>query len=389
MNRACRVVTSEISARILIAAQLQALDEFRWTVIAGDEMRTSLDGVEQVQITMRRELALADFVSFIRLLRYFRANRFAFIQTHTPKASMLALPAARLAGQRTVYTMHGAMYFRGNGRLANLAGWAFERWCCSWAHVVSMQSAEDTEEMPRVHACPKRKVRYQGNGIDLERFTNVPDSSSASNGPSGSNGKQPKCMNDPCVDLPDSNGLPVVLNISRLVKEKGCLDFFALAERLAGKALFVHVGPQERDQRDAVGAGVIDDLSRRQIVHFVGEVNDVRPYLRAADIFVLPSFREGIPRGCMEAAAMGLAVAAYDVRGVREVVPEGFGLLAPRGDIDALTETVTALLDDPAARQAAAKACGAHVRSTFDERLVYERLRVLYAGLLNPDQPVL
>ena len=60
MNRACRVVTSEISARILIAAQLQALDEFRWTVIAGDEMRTSLDGVEQVQITMRREPALAD-----------------------------------------------------------------------------------------------------------------------------------------------------------------------------------------------------------------------------------------------------------------------------------------------------------------------------------------
>ena len=86
---------------------------------------------------------------------------------------------------------------------------------------------------------------------------------------------------------------------------------------------------------------------------------------------------------------MGLAVAAYDVRGVREVVPEGFGLLAPRGDIDALTETMTALLDDPAARQAAAKACGAHVRSTFDERLVYKRLRVLYAGLLNPAQPVL
>ena len=323
--------------------------------MAGDDVRAEQDGVEFVRITMRRELAPSDLRSILALWRFFRTRRFAFVQTHTPKASMLALPAARLAGQRTIYTMHGSMWFRGNGRVANLAGWAFERWCCSWAHLVSMQSAEDTEVLPIVRICPKRKVRLQGNGIDMDRFA-VPVRSADASAESG------------------RRVLPVVLNISRLVAEKGCLDFFALAERLAGRGEFVHVGPTESDQKDAVDPAVVDDLRRRRIVRFVGELSDVRPELFSADLFVLPSFREGIPRACMEAAACGVAVVAYDVRGVREVVPAGLGLLAPRGDLDGLVAIVERLLADPQARAAAARACAEHVRAAFDERSVVDRI---------------
>ena len=361
--RACRVVTSEMSARILIAAQLQAIDEISWTVVAGDAATVELTGVEHVRVAMRRELSWTDATAMVALFRYFRANRFAFVQTHTPKASMLALPAARIAGHRTIYTMHGALYFRGNRRLANVAGWLFERWCCTWAHVVSMQSLEDTEVLPRVLLCPRRKVRYQGNGIDLERFSRPAPPAS-----------------------PIAPRLPVVLNISRLVSEKGCLDFFTVAEHLAGQARFIHVGPTEADQRDAVKASLIRSLGERGIVEFVGEVEDVRPYLADADLFVLPSYREGIPRACMEAAATGVAVVAYDVRGVREVVAPGLGLLAPRGDTTALIAIVSGLLHDPGRRGAAATACEAWVRSRFDERLVYERLRGIYADVLAHDR---
>ena len=312
--------------------------------------------MEQVRVSMSRELSWTDVASAVALLRYFRANRFAFVQTHTPKASMLALPAARLAGHKTVYTMHGALYFRGNRRLPNIAGWLFERWCCSWAHVVGMQSKEDTEVLPRALICPARKVRYQGNGIDFDRFAPRPPS-------------------------PVDARLPVVLNISRLVSEKGCLDFFNVAERLAGQARFLHVGPTEADQRDAVDPSLIRSLEQRGIVEFVGDVRDVRPYLADADLFVLPSYREGIPRACMEAAAMGVAVVAYDVRGVREVVAPGLGLLAPRGDTTALIGIVSGLLHDPRRRAEAAQACETWVRDRFDERLVYDRLRTIYADL--------
>jgi glycosyltransferase involved in cell wall biosynthesis len=353
---ACRVVSSEISARILIAEQVRQLDEYEWTIVGGDEPQGRMPGERYVRIPMSREPAISDLRSFLSLMRWFRANRFAFVQTHTPKASLLGLPAARLAGQRTVYTMHGGLYFKGNGRIANLLGWVFERWCCSWADVVTMQSWEDTQVLPAVKVCAPRKVRYQGNGIVMERFPRRSDP-----GPAG------------------RGELPVVVNISRLVVEKGCLDFFHAAEQLHGRARFVHVGPSENDQADAVDPVVIADLAQRGIVEFVGAVDDVHPWLEAADLFVLPSFREGIPRACIEAAATGLAVVAYDVRGVREVVPASRGLLAPRGDREALTAAIARLIDDRAALAEAAEACCTHARERFDERLVYNRLRTIYA----------
>ncbi len=65
-------------------------------------------------------------------------------------------------------------------------------------------------------------------------------------------------------------------------------------------------------------------------VSFIGAVDDIRPYLAAADVVVLPSYREGMPRVAMEAAAAGRPVVAYDVRGVREVVdPDDRAARAP------------------------------------------------------------
>ena len=91
---------------------------------------------------------------------------------------------------------------------------------------------------------------------------------------------------------------------------------------------------------------------------FVGAVDDIRPYLAAADVVVLPSYREGIPRVAMEAAAAGRPVVAYDVRGVREVIDPGSGLLVPRGDPGRSPAVVEGLLDDPERRADLAAAAG-------------------------------
>ena len=155
------------------------------------------------------------------------------------------------------------------------------------------------EPRGRARSCPgpgsagAGKIRYVGNGVVLDRFT-AP------------------------VDRPASaSARPIVVMVSRLVREKGCTDFLALARTLHGRADFVHVGPVEPDQRDALSAAEI--AAAVGDVSFVGAVDDVRPYLAAADVVVLPSYREGMPRVAMEAAAAGRPVVAYDVRGVREV----------------------------------------------------------------------
>ena len=361
----CRVVTTSLTARVLLANQMRALDDVDWTVVSGDAFDDPPDGVAVEVIPIRREFALSDFTSFLALWKYFRRHRFDFAQTHTPKASFLGLPAARLARTPAIYTIHGALFFRDNGRLANVLGWCFERWCCSWADRVLVQSHEDEHVLPRVRICPKRKLGYVGNGIVLSRFES------------------------PVVPAITSER-PIVMMVSRLVLEKGCQDFLDLAAALSGQADFVHVGPFEHDQSDALSDEAVARATESGTVSFVGGVDDVRPYLASADIVVLPSYREGIPRVVMEAAVMGRTVVAYDIRGVREVLDPTLGLAVPRGDVAALTALVRSLLPDPDRRAELGAACKQWVVSRFSEDLVVDRLEEIYSAIhpLEPASPV-
>jgi len=352
--RGCRVVTTSLTARLLLANQLRSLRDVDWTVVSGDAYDDPPDGAAVKVIPIRREFAPSDLRSFVRLVRYLRRRRFDFVQTHTPKASFLGLPAARLAGSHALYTIHGALYFAGNGRKANLLGWCFERWCCAWAHRVLVQSREDEQALPAARICSRAKLDYIGNGIVMDRFAGpVP----------------PPVMH---------SSLPIVMMVSRLVAEKGCADFLGLARSLAGQARFVHVGPAEHDQSDALAEEEVAEASDSGTVEFVGPVEDVRPYLVSATLVVLPSYREGIPRVAMEATAMGLPVVAYDIRGVREVIDPETGLLAPRGDRLALTNAVEALLKDPDRCTALGDRCRRWVVPRFSEDGVIDRLRAVY-----------
>lgn len=352
------MVTTSLTARLLLANQLRSLPEVDWTVVSGDRYDDPVEGVGVEVVPIRREFALSDFGSFYHLYRYLRAKRFDFVQTHTPKASFLGLPAARLAGGPTLYTIHGALYFTENSRLANVLGWCFERWCCSWATGVLLQSREDMATLPRAGISAAGKMRYVGNGIILERFL------------------------EPVAPAMESDR-PIVVMVSRLVREKGCVDFIELARRLGHRAEFVHVGPNEHDQSDALSDEEVAAATAAG-VRFLGGVDDVRPYLTSATIVVLPSYREGIPRVAMEAAATGRPVAAYDIRGVREVIDPAFGLLARRGDVGALAGIIDGLLDDPDGCVELGRLCRTRVTEKFSEAGVIDRLRAVYAEF-DPD----
>jgi glycosyltransferase involved in cell wall biosynthesis len=217
-----------------------------------------------------------------------------------------------------------------------------------------VQSREDEVVLPKVRICPRRKLAYVGNGIVMDRFS-------------------------PPMPAALQSERPIVVMVSRLVREKGCTDFIDLAASLAGRADFVHVGPYEHDQSDALSDAEV--VAAAGTVTFVGPVEDVRPYLASATVVVLPSYREGIPRVAMEAAAMGRPVAAYDIRGVREVIDPRLGLLAPRGDKKALAGVVEALLKDPDRCSELGLYCREWVTSRFSEDQVVERLRANYASV--------
>ncbi len=115
---------------------------------------------------------------------------------------------------------------------------------------------------------------------------------------------------------------------------------------------------------------------------FVGRVDNVEDYLRAADVFAFPSLFEAMPLSVLEAAACGLPCVASGVGGILDVLDGGSGLLVPPGDADRLADALETLLADAGSRAALGAAARARVVSRFDLDASVERYRALFAELV-------
>ena len=168
---------------------------------------------------------------------------------------------------------------------------------------------------------------------------------------------------------------PVFLQVGRLLRDKGVGEFVEAAkivrERLPD-ARFQLLGPLGADNRTAVPDDEVRAWVEAGWVQYLGEKDDVRPDLAAADCVVLASYREGLPRSLIEAAAMGRPAIATDVPGCRAAVDDGKTgfLCAPRSG-SALAETMLRFAAlDPGARQKMGLAAREKAVREFDQALV-------------------
>ena len=333
--RVAQVATTDVSIRLLLLDQIKALKADGHEVVAVcapgpwvESMRSA--GVTVQTVPMEREIApLDDISSVVALARCFRQHKFDVVHTHTPKAGLIGPIAARLARvPQVVHTVHGLLFHDRMTRLRQTIFWIPEKITATLCDRLLSQSREDMERAVRSWLCDWKKITYLGNGIDVMRFV-----------PPAKYYRDEKLRE---VGLQASDF--VVGSVGRLVKEKGFMELFAAAETLTARCpqiKFVVIGPRETDQDDALDSGYMDYLQRRGVVRFVNWCEDMSQWYAAMDIFVLPSYREGIPRACMEAASMMRPVVASDIRGCREVVLHGdTGLLVPPRDVPRLVEAI-------------------------------------------------
>ena len=167
---------------------------------------------------------------------------------------------------------------------------------------------------------------------------------------------------------------PLVGIVATLRSWKGhrfLLDALASLERPALRLAIVGDGPQ----REALGAQV-DRLGIGERVLFAGNRDDVAPWMRAFDVFCLPSYaNEGVPQSLMQAMACGLPVITTAVGSIPEIVTDGInGVVVPVQDTQALARALAALLDDPARRAALGARALADARERFGEERMVERM---------------
>jgi glycosyltransferase involved in cell wall biosynthesis len=334
-------------------------------------------GVSVETVPMEREIApLRDVRSTAALARLFRQHKFDVVHTHTPKAGLIGPLAAQLAGIRhVVHTIHGLLFHDRMPRLRQAIFWVPEKITATFCDHVLSQSREDVARAVHTRLCSPEKIAYIGNGIDVAHFS-----------PQPSYDRTEKLRE---VGLQSSDF--VVGSVGRLVKEKGFLELFAAAEILTtrcSRIKFVVIGPREADQNDALDASYIDDLQRRGVVRFVNWADEMRSWYAAMDIFVLPSYREGVPRACIEAAAMMRPVVASDIRGCREVVLDGdTGLLVPPRNVPRLVEAIERLHADRDRAARMGERARQHIVQDFNNKDVCTRLCEFYTQLGGAENP--
>jgi glycosyltransferase involved in cell wall biosynthesis len=158
------------------------------------------------------------------------------------------------------------------------------------------------------------------------------------------------------VDCKANKKNNMVLFPARMLKDKGVLEFVDAVRQLKKMVpewLFVLAGAAGYDNPSAIGADQLRIWETEGFLQWSGHVEDMLPLYKAAAIVCLPSYREGMPKALLEAAAAGCAVVTTDVPGCREAILQGVtGDLVPVADSNALVLALLSLIQDPARRHA-------------------------------------
>ena len=138
--------------------------------------------------------------------------------------------------------------------------------------------------------------------------------------------------------------------IGRLLREKGIFEFLKAAEQVKKKypaVVFKVIGSFDSENPGALKQGELQYYIESNIIEYPGFVTNIKDWIRESSVFVLPSYREGVPRSTQEAMAMGRAVITTDVPGCRETVVEGKnGFLIPRWNVAALAKAMEYFIEN-------------------------------------------
>ena len=154
--------------------------------------------------------------------------------------------------------------------------------------------------------------------------------------------------------LPERTGEPIVCLAARLLRDKGVVEFVDAADILRKKGIsarFQLIGNTDPENPATITEYEISQWEKIGAVELLGFRADIPQLFAGANIVVLPSYREGLPKVLLEAAACGRAVVTTDVPGCQHaIIPDVTGLLVPVQDSEKLADAIERLLEDPGLR---------------------------------------
>ena len=349
MKKLVRITTVPISLEKLLENQARFFKTYYSVTLVSSQKEqlqklAEEQGVNHFSLEMTRKITpLQDLRCLLQLIRFLRKDKPHIVHTHTPKAGIVGMLAAFITGvPLRMHTVAGLPLMEAKGLKKSIL-YAVERLtyrCATHVYPNARGLMDFIQEKKLAGKTPLKCIgNGSSNGIDLTYFN-----------PERVSKEQEMSFREKWNISKDDF---VFLFIGRLVGDKGVNELVAAFEQLANKipnAKLLLVGPQE-PTLDPLKQVTIASIEKNPKIVSTAYQQDVRPFLKMAQVFVFPSYREGFPNVVLQAGAMGIPCIVSDINGCNEIIEnEVNGLIVPPKSIQPLSEKMYSLYKDPEKR---------------------------------------
>lgn len=380
MAKLFRITTVPLSIEKLLGKQLPFMAQhFDLTAISADQNELARVGrelgIKTHAIDMTRKITpLQDLKSLWVMYRYLKNEKPEIVHTHTPKAGLIGMLAARMASvPHRFHTVAGLPLMETQGLKRKVLD-LVEKLTYAAATKVYPNSKGLYDFIIKNNYTASAKLKVIGNGssngIDTSYF--APDQISESQ----------------LTELKNNLGIQnddfVFIFVGRLVGDKGINEMVKAFSQIKNKkAKLLLVGDKE-DDLDPLHPDIIKEIETNPNILAVGFQKDVRPYFAISQLLVFPSYREGFPNVVMQAGAMGLPAIVSNINGCNEIIVQDInGRIIPAKDSISLLFAMQDLLDNHDVYQMLKQNSRRMITERYEQSVVWEQLLAEYRRIMK------
>ncbi|MFM2229269.1 MAG: N-diacetylbacillosaminyl-diphospho-undecaprenol alpha,3-N-acetylgalactosaminyltransferase [Bacteroidota bacterium] len=375
-----RITTVPISLDKLLSGQLRYMNQFYEVIGVSSEPEAlkklgEKENIATYAIGLTRKITpITDIIAIIQLTRFLRKTNPFIVHTHTPKAGLVGMIAARFAGvPHRLHTVAGLPLVEATGVKRIILNWV-EKITYAFATKVYPNSKGLLDFIQQEKFCPPSKLKVLANGSSNGIDTHFFDRSQVDY----------KLLEKLTPTLGLTSDDFVFIYVGRLVKDKGIHEMVNAFVRLAKEYKQVKlllVGEPE-PELDPLQDSTLKTIQEHNNIITTGFQYDVRPYFALAHCLIFPSYREGFPNVVLQAGALAVPAIVSNINGCNEIIQhEVNGLIIPVKDENAIFESMKLLVSNTDVLETMKQVSRSMIINRYEQDVIWQALLEEYQQL--------
>lgn len=375
-----RITTVPVSLLILLKGQLKFMNQY-YNIIGVSSNGKDLndvnnnEGIHTYAIKMTRSITpFKDLLAVFSLYHFLKKENPFIVHTHTPKAGIIGMLAAKMAGiPNRLHTVAGLPLLEVQGLKRKLLDLVEKvTYKCSTKVFPNSFGLYNIIVQNNYVSSSKLKVLGYGssNGIDTEYFnSNLIDDTS---------------KNELREKLGFTKDDVILLYVGRIVKDKGInelISAFCKLSKIKNNCKLLLVGFYET-KLSPLNKETLYEIQTNKHISAIGWKNDVRPYFTISKSLVFPTYREGFPNVVLQAGSMDLPSIVTNINGCNEIIKDGFnGIIIPPKNEVVLLDAMIRIIENPKKTLKMSKNARGHIIKHFQQEYIWNEILKEYKSL--------